>query len=254
VIKTADWIIDLGPEAGAAGGEVVAAGPPERIAEAKRSLTGAILKGVLAAGPRAERPRFDPKAAAKKALDEARAKALDELANDVKPPWEIDGRRWHTRDRVGRSGRPARWDGRVLGRIVDRIHEVGDFAPTDWSQRASVRIAGPNPGDPTFFQAMTGHEWVVTLRFTVPRNTFQAASLEPQLRLTPFHEGATPVLCDAKRLTVANGKGPTQEVTITCHAAEDLETPAFDAFLARAVAAFRRIGKTGALVVASELL
>ncbi|HMB08638.1 MAG TPA: excinuclease ABC subunit A, partial [Isosphaeraceae bacterium] len=253
VIKTADWIIDLGPDAGAAGGEVVAAGPPERIAAAKRSLTGAILKGVLAAGPRAERPRFDPKAAAQRALAEVRAAPPDELAHDIKPPWEIDGRRWHTRDRVGRSGRPARWDGRILERVVDRIHELGDFAPTDWSQRTSVRIAGPNPGDPTFFQAMTGHEWVASLRFTVPRNTFQAASLENQLRLTPFHEAATPVLSDSQRLTVADGKGPTQDVTITCYAVEDLETPAFDAFLAKAVAAFRRIGKTGALITASEL-
>ena len=41
VIKTADWVIDLGPEAGLDGGQVVAAGPPERVAEAKGSLTGA---------------------------------------------------------------------------------------------------------------------------------------------------------------------------------------------------------------------
>ena len=51
VIKTADWVIDLGPEAGLDGGQVVAAGPPERIAETRGSLTGPVLKGVLAAGP-----------------------------------------------------------------------------------------------------------------------------------------------------------------------------------------------------------
>src|SRR5262249_26975213 len=67
VIKTADWVIDLGPEAGMDGGEVVAAGPPEEVAATKASLTGAVLKGALAAGPRAERPRFDPKAAARQA-------------------------------------------------------------------------------------------------------------------------------------------------------------------------------------------
>ena len=67
VIKTADWLIDMGPEAGQGGGEVVAAGPPEAVARSERSLTGAILKGVLAAGPHAERPRYDPRAAAKKA-------------------------------------------------------------------------------------------------------------------------------------------------------------------------------------------
>jgi excinuclease ABC subunit A len=48
VIKTADWIIDLGPEGGDGGGEIVAAGTPEDIAAEKRSYTGAFLKPVLA--------------------------------------------------------------------------------------------------------------------------------------------------------------------------------------------------------------
>ena len=48
VIKTADWIIDLGPEGGDGGGEIVAAGTPEEIVREKRSYTGAFLKPVLA--------------------------------------------------------------------------------------------------------------------------------------------------------------------------------------------------------------
>ena len=48
VIKTADWIIDLGPEGGDGGGEIVAAGPPEEIVREKRSYTGQFLKPVLA--------------------------------------------------------------------------------------------------------------------------------------------------------------------------------------------------------------
>ncbi|MFY9835894.1 MAG: ATP-binding cassette domain-containing protein, partial [Xanthobacteraceae bacterium] len=48
VIKTADWIIDLGPEGGDGGGEIVASGTPEDIARAKASYTGAFLKPVLA--------------------------------------------------------------------------------------------------------------------------------------------------------------------------------------------------------------
>ncbi|HEX8100572.1 MAG TPA: excinuclease ABC subunit UvrA [Actinomycetota bacterium] len=47
VIKTADWIVDLGPEGGAGGGEVVAVGPPEEIARAERSHTGAVLAEIL---------------------------------------------------------------------------------------------------------------------------------------------------------------------------------------------------------------
>ena len=44
VIKNADWIIDLGPEGGDRGGEIVAEGPPKEIAKAKRSYTGQVLK------------------------------------------------------------------------------------------------------------------------------------------------------------------------------------------------------------------
>ena len=53
VIKTADWIIDLGPEGGDGGGEIVAAGTPEDVAKEKRSYTGAFLKPVLAKARRA---------------------------------------------------------------------------------------------------------------------------------------------------------------------------------------------------------
>jgi excinuclease ABC subunit A len=47
VIKTADWVIDLGPEGGDGGGEIVAAGTPEDIVKAKRSYTGQFLTPVL---------------------------------------------------------------------------------------------------------------------------------------------------------------------------------------------------------------
>ena len=50
VIKTADYIIDLGPEGGAAGGEVVATGTPEQIVQAEGSHTGRALRDVLATG------------------------------------------------------------------------------------------------------------------------------------------------------------------------------------------------------------
>ena len=50
VIKTADWIIDLGPEGGDGGGEIVAAGTPEDIVREPQSYTGAFLKPVLARG------------------------------------------------------------------------------------------------------------------------------------------------------------------------------------------------------------
>jgi excinuclease ABC subunit A len=50
VLKTADWILDLGPEGGAAGGYLVAAGTPEQLATVEASHTGQYLRRVLAAG------------------------------------------------------------------------------------------------------------------------------------------------------------------------------------------------------------
>jgi excinuclease ABC subunit A len=48
VIKTADWIVDLGPEGGEEGGEVIAMGTPERVAEVPASHTGRYLQQIFA--------------------------------------------------------------------------------------------------------------------------------------------------------------------------------------------------------------
>src|SRR5262249_1512055 len=73
VIKTADWLIDLGPEAGIDGGYIVASGTPEEVvayatgkSSELRSYTGELLAPVLSAGPRGAREIFDAAEAAKK--------------------------------------------------------------------------------------------------------------------------------------------------------------------------------------------
>jgi excinuclease ABC subunit A len=50
VIKTADWIVDLGPEGGEAGGEVIALGTPEQVAHVSSSHTGRFLQQMLSSG------------------------------------------------------------------------------------------------------------------------------------------------------------------------------------------------------------
>jgi excinuclease ABC subunit A len=57
VIKTADWIIDLGPEGGAAGGKIVATGTPEQVAEVAASYTGQYLRPYLARTGQRQRKR-----------------------------------------------------------------------------------------------------------------------------------------------------------------------------------------------------
>ena len=47
VIKTADWIVDLGPEGGDGGGMIIASGSPEEVAKVKGSYTGKYLKDVI---------------------------------------------------------------------------------------------------------------------------------------------------------------------------------------------------------------
>ena len=47
VIKTADWIIDMGPEGGVNGGEIIAQGSPEKIAQINTSYTGNFLKNII---------------------------------------------------------------------------------------------------------------------------------------------------------------------------------------------------------------
>jgi excinuclease ABC subunit A len=48
LVKTADWVIDLGPEGGMAGGRVIAEGTPEQISQSPASYTGQYLRGILA--------------------------------------------------------------------------------------------------------------------------------------------------------------------------------------------------------------
>ncbi len=69
VIKTADWIIDLGPEGGSGGGEVIAVGTPEEVASTKGSFTGEFLAPLLATRP------VKPKRASRKSAAAARRPA-----------------------------------------------------------------------------------------------------------------------------------------------------------------------------------
>jgi excinuclease ABC subunit A len=56
VIKQADWLIDLGPEGGEAGGEIVAVGTPEQVAAVEESWTGRFLRDALQPEPLVVKP------------------------------------------------------------------------------------------------------------------------------------------------------------------------------------------------------
>jgi len=63
VIKSADWVIDLGPEGGAGGGRVLATGTPEQVAEVESSHTGRYLRQVLERGRQSSASRAGPASA-----------------------------------------------------------------------------------------------------------------------------------------------------------------------------------------------
>jgi excinuclease ABC subunit A len=77
VIKTADWVLDLGPGGGVNGGEIVAEGTPEDVAANKRSFTGSYLKPMLDRAPKPELVETTP---VKKARRKASAEQPDLLA------------------------------------------------------------------------------------------------------------------------------------------------------------------------------
>ena len=83
VIKSADWVIDLGPEAGDEGGYVVAAGTPEDIVQVPESHTGTALGPVLGAGPYEER-RSQPDKRGRSAKEQAK-KDLEEMLARLQP-------------------------------------------------------------------------------------------------------------------------------------------------------------------------
>jgi excinuclease ABC subunit A len=155
-------------------------------------------------------------------------------------PWEADGRRWHTAERITSEGKPIRWEGAILDWIDDEIHKLGDFAETNWKHRSTVEIAAPVRSQGWFLHAMTGQEWLLRLVFRVGRNTFKQGELVERLGIKPVNE--TPgleIYSNEQRVWVTNHKGPWQSVTVLAHRLEEVNTPAFRAFLADAAKAFQ---------------
>ena len=258
VIKTADWVIDMGPEAGDEGGQMVVAGTPEDVVahagrwqrEANgrsrrktptvpllRSYTGEVLEPVLAAGPHKQRKLYDFAAAEAEKPDDL---DLSDIGRDAKMPWESDGRRWHCVDRVGRTGEPCRWDGRILSAVIDHIEGHAElFSPVDFNSRTVVEICGSKKTNGWFFHAITGEQWLLKLKFRTSRNTFRRDELVGRLDLKPLNDMPDlPLYGTEPRVRCKNLRGPWQEIELRVHSYDEIDRPEFWQFLDEAIAGF----------------
>jgi excinuclease ABC subunit A len=86
VIKRADWLVDLGPEGGGGGGQIVAAGTPEAVARVKASHTGRALAPVLAAAAAATPANKPPRAGRSRAPAAAEKRMLAAVAKSSRDP------------------------------------------------------------------------------------------------------------------------------------------------------------------------
>ncbi len=254
VIKTADWIIDVGPEAGHAGGRIVAEGTPEDVVESFRasagsdrphSYTAELLAPLLQAEPRAERDVFDPAAVASKRSGDVE---LSKVGKDAALPWQVDGRKWHTVDRVAHSGAPCRWEGEALAFVIDELAEIEQLAEPNWKHRSIVEVTNREKVGGWFLHADTGDEWLLGLKFRVKRSAFDEDQLGRSLKLQRVDDlDELAVYGRGERVRVKNQKGPFQEVVVTVHWKREIETPAFREFLKQAAKSYLSQVETAAL-------
>jgi len=249
IIKAADWVIDMGPEAGQGGGQIVVAGSPETVVEyaaraAKsrgklpRSWTGDALAPVLKSGPHEERPAWDPNEP-----ESSDGMNIKDVGAGSKMPWEADGRLWHTRNAVSHTGEKVEWEGRILDEVVTRIELRDGFAPTNWGTRSIVEIHGKKVSENWFFHALTGDRWMLKLKFRVRRGTFTKQELIAQLQFKTANEMENlPVYGNDSRIKTSMQRG-WQEVELKLHSWEEIDTPEFWGFIDRAIDGF--LGTTG---------
>ncbi|MEX1040039.1 MAG: excinuclease ABC subunit UvrA [Pirellulaceae bacterium] len=268
LIKQADWVLEMGPEAGGGGGQLVTCGTPEDIvAHSKRfaalakklksedstltdksgtvvlrSHTGEALAPILKTGPYEERPAYDPIILEEERPEDVEIKAI---GGDTQMPWEKDGRKWHTQDRVGRDGGAVNWDGRVLDEVITRIEQADHFSPTNWNSRSVVEVTAKKKADGWFFHGLTSEAWLLKMKFRVYKNTFDRNLLPEALDLPTLNQMEDiPQYSNEPRVKVKNIRGPVQEVELRIHTYEEIDTPAFRNFLDEAVAGFGKLVET----------
>jgi excinuclease ABC subunit A len=240
VVKTADWVVDVGPEAGAGGGYIVAQGTPEDLvqyaheyaADPKghhRSYTADLLTPFIEKGTREEAESLDLKAITKKRSED---RDFRDIAKEQKSPWQVDGRKWHTQDRLSYNSKSVHWDGSALEFVVDLLSEYEELAETNWNHQSVVEVKSHGKEGTWFLHAHTAHEWLLKLYFRVKKGTYTTEQLVkkfPWETLNDIEE--IQAYSGEPRVQVPSRKGPWQEVLFAVYKKEEIDTPEFRKFL-----------------------
>ncbi|MDR1484442.1 MAG: ATP-binding cassette domain-containing protein [Planctomycetaceae bacterium] len=244
IIKNADWIVDLGPEAGDSGGYLLFEGTPEElISSGVSSHTADALAPVLKNGCYQERVPFELADLSDLQDDEINI-SIDEIGIDTEMPWEKDGMKWHTQERIDRNGVKIRWDGNILREIVKRIEATGQFTPTNWNHRSIVEIFSEKKSLGWFMQAITSNEWFLIVKFKTAGGTFKRDQLIESLALKPFSEiGEIPLYNADSRVKLQRQTMQWQEIEMMLYSFNEINCPQFYDFLDKAIRGFSQFTK-----------
>ena len=239
VVKTADYVIDLGPGGGEAGGYLVVAGAPEKIAASKESPTAPYLREALESSPRAERPVVGVEDILRRAR--ARAKLDVSEGEGVSRPWEADGERWHTHDRVNEQGESPAWHDEAMIEFARQASRLPGADEPNWNDRALVRFRAQERKG-WFATARTDRKWYLDLQFRVPKGLFDEEDLADQLALPTWDEiEGLPIYGRGSRVRVHTRAKHYDRVTVQVHFKKDVAGESFRAFLGEAWKGYKRL-------------
>lgn len=277
VIKAADWIIDMGPEAGSEGGQIVFAGTPEDLVShakkalpkktaskktrsksvtakptknktaALRSHTGEALIPLMETLEYIERETYDHSMLGQSQDGDLE---LEQIGRDTLLPWQADGQRWHTKDSVDRAGQPIRWERKILTKVIDAIEAIDGFAPTNWDNRSIVEVCGPVKSRGWFLHAITAETWLLKLKFRVPRRTFTKSQLQSIVELPTLNQLEEVEMYGNEPRIKAKATGAWMELELRVYTLDEIDKPQFWQWLQDASFAF--LGKTSPVTETNE--
>ena len=210
VIKSCDWVVEMGPEAGWHGGQIVFGGTPEQLvayasekipgtgqkkrknskdileaAPKLRCHTGEALGPILKVGPYEQRIKYDLTMEIAPRADD---RTFSEIAKQSLSPWQVDGRKWHLETGLDRRGKPVLWDRKMLRPILERIEASGVCGEIDWNSSSVVEVPAKVKSRGWFLHAFTAESPWLKLKFRIPKGHFTKPELLEMFKWPPLSQ------------------------------------------------------------------